>query len=101
MLRLKLMRLQKGWNQTTLAFHARVTPAELSRIETGRLRPHPRQLERIGRVLDLASAALLDEVEVADTEMARLVDAIRSKRLREPVSRQPSTAGDGTGAHDA
>jgi len=71
-LRLKLERLQKGWNQTTLAFHAHITPAELSRIETGRLRPYPGQLDRISNVLGVAATTLLDEIEVTDTELTRL-----------------------------
>ena len=68
MLRLKAERLRRGWTQTDLGYHARITPAETSRIETGRLRPYPNQAERLASVLDLAPADLL--MEVAATEAA-------------------------------
>lgn len=65
MLRLKAERLRRKWTQTDLGYHARITPAEISRIETGRLRPYPRQAERLARVLEIAPADLLIEVPAA------------------------------------
>ena len=53
MLRVKAERLRRNWTQTDLGYHARITPAEISRIETGRLRPYPGQAERLARVLDI------------------------------------------------
>ena len=64
MLRLKAERLRRGWTQTDLGYHARITPAEISRIETGRLRPYPGQAERLSRVLELAPTELLAEVPI-------------------------------------
>lgn len=65
MTKLRAERIRRGWTQTDLAFHARVTPADVSRIETGRLRPYPSQVERIARVLELPPADLLVEVAAA------------------------------------
>ena len=63
MLRLKSERLRRGWTQTDLGFHSRMTTAEISRIETGRLRPYPGQVERLSRALGLRPSELLDSTE--------------------------------------
>jgi transcriptional regulator with XRE-family HTH domain len=60
MLNLKAGRLRRGWTQTDLAYFARMTAAEISRIETGRLRPYPRQAERLARVLGLPPEQLVE-----------------------------------------
>lgn len=64
--RLKAERLRRGWTQTALGYHARVTPSEISRIETGRLRPSPSQSTRLARALKLAPATLLLDENSAD-----------------------------------
>ena len=63
MLRLKAERLRRGWTQTDLAYHARVQPAEISRIERGNARPYPAQAERLARVLGLAITELIEVEE--------------------------------------
>jgi len=63
-LRLRAERLRRGWSQQDLSFFARLSTADLSRIETARLRPYPPQLERLARVLGIEADRLLDEVEV-------------------------------------
>ena len=98
MLMLKLERLRKGWNQTALAFHTGVSVADLSRIETGRLRPYPRQLDRLGAALDVAPSMLLDEVEIAETEATKLVEARRARRADAGVARV-NTSGADYGGH--
>ena len=35
MLRVKAERIRRGWSQLDVAFHARIQPSELSRIERG------------------------------------------------------------------
>ena len=62
MLRVKFERLRRGWNQTTLAFRARVSAAEISRIETGRAKPYPGQVKRLCRALGLTAGSLLENV---------------------------------------
>ncbi|MDA1082736.1 MAG: helix-turn-helix transcriptional regulator [Gemmatimonadetes bacterium] len=76
---LKLERLRRGWNQTTLACHAGISVADLSRIETGRLRPYPRQADRLGAALHLAPSMLFDDIEVAESEATKLVEAMRAR----------------------
>jgi transcriptional regulator with XRE-family HTH domain len=70
MLKVKAERLRRNWTQTDLGYHARITPAEISRIETGRLRPYPGQLERLAKVLNVETTDLL--LDVVDTEQALL-----------------------------
>ena len=51
MTRLQHERRRRGWTQLDLAYHARVQPSEISKIENGRLRPYPAQLTRLARAL--------------------------------------------------
>ena len=66
MLRLRLERLRRGWNQTALAFYAEMSAPEVSRIETARMRPYPSQMEKLSRVLGLDPEVLLQEMGEAD-----------------------------------
>ena len=68
MLRLKQERLRRGWTQTDLGFHARMTAAEISRIETGRLIPYPGQLNRLVGVLGIQHQQILEQVAEAVVE---------------------------------
>jgi transcriptional regulator with XRE-family HTH domain len=63
MLRVKARRLEKGWNQTQLGYYSGLTASEISKIETGRLVPYPRQVERLAGALDVEGESLLEEVE--------------------------------------
>jgi transcriptional regulator with XRE-family HTH domain len=51
MTKIREERLKRGWNQNDLAYHSRVAQAEISRIETGRLKATPGQIERLARAL--------------------------------------------------
>lgn len=44
-------RLQKRWTQTDLSYHSRVSASEISKIESGRLKPSLGQIERLARAL--------------------------------------------------
>jgi len=44
-------RMQRGWTQIDLSYHSRVSASEISKIECGRLKPSPNQIERIARAL--------------------------------------------------
>lgn len=70
MLTMKQERLRRGWNQTTLAYHARVPTPDVSRIETGRLRPTAAQLVKLAGALGLDPARLLDPVDTETTQRA-------------------------------
>ena len=61
MLRVKYERLSRGWNQTALAYHVCMSVGDISRIESGRLRPYPSQLEKLSRVFGVDGAALLED----------------------------------------
>jgi ribosome-binding protein aMBF1 (putative translation factor) len=60
MVRIREERKKRGWNQTDLAYHSRVPAAEISRIESGRLIPTQKQLERIGQALGLNAKELAE-----------------------------------------
>ena len=62
--RLKAERLKRCWTQTDLAFYARMSSSDISRIESGRLIPYPAHVERLSKVLGLDPGELLEEVEV-------------------------------------
>jgi transcriptional regulator with XRE-family HTH domain len=49
--RLRHLRLSRGWSQRRLAREADISEADVSRIETGRLRPYGGQRRRLARAL--------------------------------------------------
>jgi transcriptional regulator with XRE-family HTH domain len=58
MTKIREERKKRGWTQIDLSYLSRVPAAEISRIESGKLRPSPGQLERLGRALGLRSDEL-------------------------------------------
>jgi transcriptional regulator with XRE-family HTH domain len=66
MLRVRFERLRRGWNQTALAFHAGMSVTDVSRVETGRLRPYPKQLQRLATALEIEASKLLEQVDERD-----------------------------------
>ncbi|MCH7708704.1 MAG: helix-turn-helix transcriptional regulator [Myxococcales bacterium] len=64
-LRIKSERLSRGWTQTELAYFARMSSADVSRIESGRMVPYPGHAQRLARVLGLDPSELLEEVELS------------------------------------
>ncbi len=56
--RMKAERLRRHWTQTDLAYHARMSPSDISRIENGRLIPYPGYAERLARALGLSPEEL-------------------------------------------
>ena len=56
--RMKAERLRRRWTQTDLAYHARMSPSDISRIENGRLIPYPGYAERLGKALGLSPEEL-------------------------------------------
>jgi transcriptional regulator with XRE-family HTH domain len=65
MVRLKLERLKRGWNQQDLGFRADMASTDISRIECGWLKPYPSQALRLAQVLGLKPEELLEEVTPA------------------------------------
>ncbi len=62
MLRMKMERKRKGRRQEDLAHFAKVSCADISRIESGRLRPYPGHAARLARALGVKPQELLEEV---------------------------------------
>ena len=62
LLKVRAERLRRRWRQEDLAYWSRISAAEISRIETGRLRPYPGQVEKLARALEIDPATLLDKV---------------------------------------
>lgn len=65
-LRIKSERLSRGWTQTELAYFARMSSADVSRIESGRMVPYPGHAQRLARVLGLDPSELLEEVNAGE-----------------------------------
>lgn len=64
-LRLTHERLQRGWSKAHLARRARLDQALVSKFESGRAKPYPRELRRLAHALGLPADQahnLLDEV---------------------------------------
>ena len=61
------MRVARGWSRSELARRARMTPADVGKIEAGRLVPYDSQLRKLARALgvrsDEAGRLLLREPE--------------------------------------
>ena len=66
MTRLRAERLRRGWRLDDLAHHSRLSSSDISKLETGRLRPSPTQLQRLARVLRTDAASLMDRVEMRE-----------------------------------
>jgi len=62
-LRIKAERLRRDWSQTILAARADVSASDISRIESGRFLPYPKQAKRIADALDLRVDELLQPIE--------------------------------------
>jgi ribosome-binding protein aMBF1 (putative translation factor) len=63
MTRMRFERQKRGWSQTKLAAEAgRLQMSDISKIERGWMRPSPNQAERLGAVLGIAAAELLEPV---------------------------------------
>ena len=65
-LRMKVERLKHGWSQSELAYFARMSPSDVSRIEKGRMAPYPVQTRKLAAALHLDPATLTERVDVAD-----------------------------------
>jgi transcriptional regulator with XRE-family HTH domain len=68
-LKVKAERLRKSWNQTALAFYAGMSVGDISRIESGRMKPYPLQLEKLSNVLQVPPDELLKDLS-PETERA-------------------------------
>ncbi len=78
MTKLQVARLRRGWTQVQLSFHTGVPPAELSRLETGRVAvPFPAHAQRLAAVLEMAPSELLVQVDGVEAQSALEARAAR------------------------
>lgn len=75
------LRLEKGWNQTELAYHAKLAPSVISLIETGKRDPNAATLRKLAEALGVSIPDLFRESD--------------APKARAPSSPEPS-AGDGS-----
>lgn len=59
--KIKLVRLQKGLRQWDIARQVGVTESFVSKIETGRVRPCNKLLEKIATVLEVSLECILED----------------------------------------
>ena len=69
-------RRQLGWSQAEPARRTGMHPADISRIESGRLRPYPSQIRKIESALSTGSADN-DENEATGTQPDQVHDPNR------------------------
>lgn len=62
MLMIEKKRKDKGWTQTQLGYHAKMTAQEISRIERGWAKPYNGQALRLSEVLGVSTEELTKEV---------------------------------------
>lgn len=62
MTRLEYERKKRGWTQTDLAYHAKVSVPDISKIERGWMKPFPRYAKRLSEVLGIPEDELTKEV---------------------------------------
>ncbi len=60
MLRLRYERQRRKWRLDDLAHYSRMAASDISRIETGRLRPSERQLARLAKALKVDAGLLVE-----------------------------------------
>jgi transcriptional regulator with XRE-family HTH domain len=61
--KMKVRRTRLGWTQTKLAAAADLSASDVSRIESGRLKPYPSQVVRLAKALKLNPRQLLQSVD--------------------------------------
>lgn len=69
MLLITKLREERRWSKLELARRSKYPPGDLSRVESGRLRPYKVQLNRLARALGVSverAPSLLDEVPAGD-----------------------------------
>jgi transcriptional regulator with XRE-family HTH domain len=84
MFKLTAERQRRNWSKAKLAQRACIDQGTISKIESGRVRPYPKELHRLARALGIPSAdaqSLLEE-ETAETPRPRSVEVAKNARER-------------------
>jgi len=64
MLRLTYERQKKGLSKTKLAFLAKIHPADIGKLESGKLYPYPGFKKKLSEALGIDGEELFEEVDV-------------------------------------
>ncbi len=64
--RIKAERLRRSWRQIELSYFCGVSVSDISKIKTGRMRPYRLHAERIGKVLGLEPAEIVEMVDLEE-----------------------------------
>lgn len=74
--RLRELRLERGWPQDDTAFKLGITPATLSRFETGKRQPDPSTLVLLADTFDVTVDYLLGRVEDPRNTLDNYIDHV-------------------------
>ena len=61
--KMKAERIKRNWSQVDLSFFSRVPVSDISKIETGRMRPYPAHAQKLASALGLNPGELQEPVE--------------------------------------
>lgn len=67
-MRVRELRESRGWTRVELARRARIHPADVSKIESGRMVPYQPQIRRLARALQVAERELATRTVTAVTK---------------------------------
>ena len=81
MVKMKFLRLDKGWSLNVLAVHASMQPGEISKIKRGLLVPYESQRVKLAEALGVAPERLLEEVSAE--ALVRHVAGVRATSRRQ------------------
>ena len=73
MLKMTMVRKEKGWSQHELARRANMYNTDICKIEGGWLKPFPAQAKRLGKVLELSIDELIQPIDPPG-DMVRKMD---------------------------
>lgn len=73
MLDVRRLRLERGWNQTELAFHAKLAPSVISQIENGKREPSASTLRKLATALKVEVGDLFPKAASLPFEDAEAV----------------------------
>jgi transcriptional regulator with XRE-family HTH domain len=90
MLRIRFERLIRNWRQEDLAHFARVSVADISKIESGRMNPFPAHAQRLAEVLNLTPEQLTERARLGVRSRHRVygIDRRKDTRPQTTVSRK-------------
>lgn len=93
-MKIRQLRQSRGWNQTELAYHARLAPSVISQIENGKRQPSSGTLQKLAKAFDMEVGELFAKLETPlpfdDSERGARVEelAARIGKVARKVARE-------------